>query len=311
MLMDVSAPARLTARQAAQRLGVSRALIETWAKERKCPFIPDEPFQVFRNPHSRKGVRYDAEQITRIQQRRLTIQQTKGKQSGYLTYAELRKRFNWKQKTLQGLLYTWQEDGCSYLDGVRLDAHKEMRPVDKDNRLRKIWVYSLAQLEQINEIQREEQYGTYRNERGVWLSAKTAHEVYPSIWDSKLGYWQEQACSYLGRPIHYLPVRRPGGRGPHRCRTMYLEADLQAISDAQHAGQPEPAYQDDEGTWIFAAGVAARTAWPASGLRYYRLKEWACFVGRAEKRLRAKQVPASCHAGVFGPGCEVVWAYHR
>jgi|SRR5579884_3968618 len=128
---------RLTARQVAEQLGVTRGLIELWAKTGKCPFL-DEPFLVFRNPHSRKGVRYDAKQIERILETRAAIQQTKGKANGYLSYPEVRKHFGWKQKQLQQLLYDWHEKGSSYLNGAKLDAHQEMRPVDGGNGLREV-----------------------------------------------------------------------------------------------------------------------------------------------------------------------------
>jgi len=107
-----------------------------------------------------------------------------------------------------------------------------------------------------------------------------------------------------------MEIQRRGGRGPHRLRMMYLETDLDAISEGQYA-RKVPIYQDEEGAWTFACGVAALTGWPASGLWYYRNKSWKCFSERPDGRLRAKQVPASCHPGVREGSCALVWAFHK
>ncbi len=311
MLVQESS-SHLTARQAAELLGVSRGLIEWWSKEGKCPFL-DEPFLVFRDPHSRKGVFYDAAQIERIRAARAAIQQTKGKTNGYLSYPEVRKHLRWKQKQLQQLLYDWHERGCSYLNGAKLDAHLEMRPVDRGNRLREVWVYNHLQLQQIHEAHQKEQSGVYEDEHGTtWLSAKAAHEVH-AIWDASLRDWEKRNCPFLGRPIRCLPIRRPGGRGPHIKRMMYLESDLQAIAAAQRERKPEPVYTDSEGRWLFAAGVAARTGWPQDGLWYYRNKEWPALAGRLDPRIRAKQVPADKHPGMVfvSPDLQELWVYHE
>jgi hypothetical protein len=303
MSTDLSMPT-LTAKEAARQLGVSRALIELWAKENGpgCPFLGGKQLIAFRNPHSRKGVRYDAAQVGAIKAAREQALRHEGRESGFMPYHEAKRRFGFSQSALYG----WQDKGCCYLNGDKLDGHRETRPVAEENGLREIWVYDRGQLEHIAELRDREREGIFEDEQGTWLSAVAAHEIY-KIWDASLGDWRKKSCAFLGRKIKYKPMRRLLRSGRYRTRIVYLESDLETIAAAQCAPPTPATYQDGEGTWLFAVEVARRTGWPADGLWYYREKEWPCLPGG---NLRAKKVSAEHHPDPRISLTEV-WVYYE
>src|SRR5262245_14722193 len=168
---------RLTARQAARRLGVSPSLIQLWAKD-GCPDLGGTRLQVHRIPDTRKGVTYDPAQIDAVALAR--SHKLPGNPSDYLSYPEARDRFGFRQ----AWLYDWRDQGCCYLEGERLQARQEYRKVG--NNVRLVWTYYLPQLKLIAEARGRERRGVLVNEAGTWFSAKVAEKTY-RIFDATLG----------------------------------------------------------------------------------------------------------------------------
>jgi hypothetical protein len=248
-------------------------------------------------------VRYLAKQIETIKFAREGVIQVKGKEKGYLSYPEAFKRFGFSQASLYG----WHDKDCCYLNGEKLDGHKEMRLVDKGNGLREVRVYNLRQLERIAQARQREKSGIFEDDQGVWLSAGAALRMY-KIWDASLGDWRTDPCPYLGRTVKWKRVRRLLRNGRYQTRFVYLESDVEKIAAAQVASAAPATYRDAQGTWLFASEVSRRTGWPADGLWYYRKKKWPCL---PSGKIRAKTVSSKHHPHYPRLGRSQAWVYHE
>jgi hypothetical protein len=242
---------------------------------------------------------YDAAQIAAAQRARDANSAQRREEGAFISYPEARRRFGFRQSWL----YAWHTKDCRYLRGARLEARRESLLVNGG--VRRVWVYRRDQLEEIAKVRSAGLSGVLTDDEGTWLSAGAAKKVY-GVWDASLGDWRQKPCEHVGRTIRAKPIRRQGGKGPHKTRWVYHEEDLQVIAAAQAA--PGPAtLQDSEGTWLFASEVQRRFGWPADGLTYYRRKAWPCLDGG---KLRAKQVPSTAHPGMRNKN-RPAWVYHE
>src|SRR5262245_46212244 len=179
---------QLTARQAAGRLGVSRGLIEVWARN-GCAYLAGERLKCERPTSGRKGITYDAAQVEDIAAARERMRQAGA--ADYLSFPEAHDRFGFRQ----AWLYRWRDRGSPWLEGERLLARQEPRAVGTN--VRPVWVYSLDQLAQIARTRGKQRRGILQTPQGSWLSAARAEEDY-GIFNATLGEWRSRPCPFLG-----------------------------------------------------------------------------------------------------------------
>jgi hypothetical protein len=220
------------------QFGFNRQQLNTWRDE-GCPFIRGAKLRtgsrtvLMKDGRPRHIEVYCIEQLEQIRNARAAVTDaTAGaNDSPGVPFQEAERLFGFKR----GWLYDWNQRGCPYLGGRKLRGWQE--PVNIDGRVRDIWVYDRAQLEEIDRQRQVAEKGIYRDGEGEWLSARAAEQRYRTedgehrIRGGKLSLWREKGCPRLGG--RKIRARRKERLTRGKKRTMiwiYHNDDLEQIA---------------------------------------------------------------------------------
>ena len=216
-----------SAREVAGRLGVTAGAVWFWIRE-GCPYLGGKrprthARHLMTNPaHPRPGLGIDPAQVAQIEAAMRAL--AGGREGGgWVTAAEAEARFGF----VRGDLWRWHRKHCAYLGGRRLAAKEEVGIADGTRQARRLWRFSLADLEAIRQAK-----ANGDSSPGAWLGVKAARAQY-GLSKGLLGWWRKHPCPLLGRKLRCKQIQSRSLANACRLIWVYQDEDLKRIAEAR------------------------------------------------------------------------------